>query len=50
VLEVIEADWGTRYRIRWDDGHESTIHPLAGTLHTREVEEPEESAFAEIWR
>jgi hypothetical protein len=50
VLEVIEADWGTRYRTRWDDGHESTIHPLAGTLHIRAVEEPEESAFAEIWR
>ena len=27
VLEVIEAEFGTRYRVRWEDGHESTIHP-----------------------
>jgi hypothetical protein len=50
VLEVIEADWGTRYRIQWDDGHESTIHPLGGTIHKREPKEPEVSAFAELWR
>ena len=24
ILEVIEADYGTRYRVAWDDGHEST--------------------------
>jgi hypothetical protein len=50
VLEVIEADWGTRYRIAWDDGHESTIHPLGGTIHVREPKEPEFSALAEVWR
>ena len=50
VLEVIEAEWGTRYRICWDDGHESTIHPLGGTIHKRESEAPEHSAFAEMWR
>jgi hypothetical protein len=33
VLEVLEASYGTRYRVRWDDGHESTIHPMAGTAH-----------------
>lgn len=50
VLDVIEADWGTRYRIRWDDGHESTIHPMGGTLHVREPKESEQSPFAEVWR
>lgn len=50
VLEVIEAEWGTRYRVRWDDGHESTIHPMGGTIHKRENREPEFSAFAEVWR
>ena len=39
VLEVLEADFGTRYRVRWDDGHESTIHPIAGTVHVRESKE-----------
>lgn len=48
VLEVLEAEYGTRYRVRWDDGHESTIHPVAGTVHIREPEE--ESALAEVWR
>ena len=33
VLEVIEAEWGTRYRVRWEDGHETTVHPVAGTVH-----------------
>jgi hypothetical protein len=33
VLEVIERDYGTRYRVAWDDGHESTIRPTAGTVH-----------------
>lgn len=50
VLEVIEADWGTRYRIAWSDGHESTIHPLGGTMHVREPKEPELAALAEVWR
>ncbi len=31
ILEVIEASYGTRYRVRWDDGHESTIRPTAGS-------------------
>lgn len=35
VLEVLEAPYGTRYRVRWDDGHESTISPLAGTATIR---------------
>lgn len=31
VLEVIEASDGTRYRVIWDDGHESTFRPAAGS-------------------
>jgi hypothetical protein len=31
ILEVIDADYGTRYRVAWDDGHESTIRPAGGT-------------------
>lgn len=32
VLEVLEADFGTRYRVRWEDGHESVFHPIAGGM------------------
>jgi hypothetical protein len=31
ILEVIEASYGIRYRVHWDDGHESTIRPSAGS-------------------
>jgi hypothetical protein len=31
ILEVIEASYGVRYRVLWDDGHESTIRPSAGS-------------------
>jgi hypothetical protein len=34
VLEVIEHEYGTSYRVAWDDGHESTFRPTAGTVHT----------------
>jgi hypothetical protein len=34
ILEVIEAPYGTRYRVRWDDGHESTFRPSAGSART----------------
>ena len=33
ILEIIKRDYGTRYRVRWDDGHESTFRPTAGTVH-----------------
>lgn len=36
VLEVIEASYGVRFRVRWDDGHESTIRPSAGSARTIE--------------
>lgn len=31
ILELIEASYGTRYRVQWQDGHESTIRPAAGS-------------------
>jgi hypothetical protein len=31
ILEVIKAEYGTRYRVAWDDGHESTIRPAGGS-------------------
>ena len=34
ILEIIEASYGTRYRVRWDDGPESTIRPAAGSART----------------
>jgi hypothetical protein len=34
ILEVIAASYGTRYRVRWDDGRESTIRPSAGSSRT----------------
>ena len=30
ILEVIEGDLRVRYRIRWNDGHESLFAPGAG--------------------
>ena len=34
ILEVIPASYGTRYRVRWDDGRETTIRPSAGSSRT----------------
>ncbi len=33
VEEVLEGEPSPRYRIRWDDGHESIYAPSAGALH-----------------
>ena len=33
VEEVIEGTDHPRFRIAWDDGHESTYLPAAGALH-----------------
>jgi hypothetical protein len=35
ILEVLEAPYGTSYHVRWEDGHETTIHPFAGTVRIR---------------
>lgn len=34
ILETVEHEYGTSYRVAWDDGHESTFRPTAGTVHT----------------
>ena len=39
ILEVIEHEYGTSYRVAWDDGHESTFRPTAGTVHAVESED-----------
>jgi hypothetical protein len=31
ILEVIDSPLGTRYLVRWDDGHESTFRPTGGS-------------------
>lgn len=31
ILEVIASPYGTRFRVRWADGHESDIRPTAGS-------------------
>ena len=35
ILEIMSATYGMRYRVRWDDGHESVIHPIGGSVHVR---------------
>ena len=42
VVEVLEAEYGTRYRVRWEDGHESTIRP--GRRHGAHQGAPERGA------
>lgn len=39
IEEVLHEAPSARYRIRWDDGHESVYTPAAGAL--RAVEPPE---------
>lgn len=34
ILEVIPSRLGTRDRVAWDDGHESTFRPAAGSART----------------
>jgi Domain of unknown function (DUF1918) len=36
VQEVLEGDPHPRYRILWDDGHESIYTPAAGALRSAE--------------
>jgi hypothetical protein len=44
VLEIVEHEYGSSYRVAWDDGHESSFRPNAGTVHTVHPAEPEEAA------
>jgi hypothetical protein len=34
ILEIIPHDYGTEYRVKWEDGHESSIRPAAGSVRT----------------
>jgi hypothetical protein len=43
VVERIVEGSSTRYRIRWDDGHESIYTPAAGALHPLHDAERERS-------
>jgi hypothetical protein len=43
VEERIGAGSSTRYRIRWDDGHESIYTPATGALYRLEDAEPQTS-------
>jgi Domain of unknown function (DUF1918) len=36
IEEVVRDDPHARYRIRWDDGHETIYTPAAGALRVRE--------------
>ena len=36
IEEVVQGTAHARYRIRWDDGHESIYTPAAGALHSAE--------------
>jgi len=40
ILEVIESDYGARYRVRWEDGHESEIRPGAGSARFESARAP----------
>jgi hypothetical protein len=31
ILEVIEGEIGVRYRVRWEDGHETVFTPSGGS-------------------
>ncbi len=35
IEEVLRGEPSPRYRVRWDDGHESTITPSNGTLQAQ---------------
>jgi hypothetical protein len=39
IEEVLREAPSPRYRIRWDDGHESIYTPAAGALHSAEPTE-----------
>lgn len=44
ILEVIESTTtGTRFRVRWDDGHESTFWPKAGSVRIVREKKPASS-------
>jgi hypothetical protein len=37
IEEVLRGDPSPRYRVRWEDGHESIYTPASGALRARRV-------------
>ena len=46
VEEVLRGDPSPRYRIRWDDGHESIYTPANGALRAEQRRKNERQAAA----
>ncbi len=46
ILEILEESYGIRYRVRWEDGHESVVHPVAGTVHIHHRDDQIDEASA----
>jgi len=44
ILEILESKSSTRYRVRWDDGHETTFLPYAGSASIVPSSEPTQQA------
>lgn len=40
ILEAIDTEYGPRYRVRWDDGHESEIRPHGGSARIIPAKQP----------
>ena len=40
ILEVVETPFGVDYRVRWEDGHESSFRPHAGSARIEPRQEP----------
>ncbi len=46
ILEVVESPYGVDYRVRWEDGHESSFRPHAGSARIVPRGEPAPEAQA----
>lgn len=46
VEEVLRGDPSPRYRIRWDDGHESIYTPASGALRAEQRRKPQRQVAA----
>jgi hypothetical protein len=40
ILEAFDTEYGPRYRVRWEDGHESEIRPHAGSARIIPAKQP----------
>lgn len=45
IVEVLDGAGPTRYRVRWDDGHESVISPGPGATVTHDTAAEERAAW-----